>query len=265
MNKQKLTDGLTALETSAQLHKDAVNYMLKSTALSQKAVELFNEAVTEESETMVFKPTEDAILTFDPNKTVAWVDDKGFNVASVDAYRKYVVDLAKEEVEDAPNKTIHVDFEHKKEDITKTEVKGCKIITQAKMDEKFIVNKEKRTVVCLLVGHKSGHVYAKGIAKCDPNDTFNEHLGKLIAFYRAVSEEVPEIFLTVPNPEDFKNGDRVINTETENEFVLSEVKSGANFVADFYDIELGRTYYGFITPSETMKRVYKVLDDSNRK
>lgn len=56
----------------------------------------------------------------------------------------------------------------------------------------FIVNTEKRTVVALLKGINSGEIRARGIAKCDPSDVFNEHIGKAIALGRALGLDVSE-------------------------------------------------------------------------
>jgi len=73
----------------------------------------------------------------------------------------------------------------------------------------FIVNEEKRVVVVLLKGFKSGKVHTKGVAKCDPQDVFNIHIGKAIALYRALGQDVPEIFTNPPQPENTEVGDIV--------------------------------------------------------
>ena len=56
----------------------------------------------------------------------------------------------------------------------------------------FVINEEKRTVVALIKGVASGDLYAKGIAKYNPNDVFNEHIGKAIALGRALGLDVSE-------------------------------------------------------------------------
>lgn len=56
----------------------------------------------------------------------------------------------------------------------------------------FIINNEKRTVVVLVKGEDSGKIFEKGIAKCNPNDVFNEHIGKAIALGRALGLDVSE-------------------------------------------------------------------------
>src|SRR5699024_4552499 len=76
--------------------------------------------------------------------------------------------------------------------------------------EEFIVNKEKRTVVCLLKGSSRPKVYSGGIAKCAPNDCFNVHLGKAIALRRALGLDVPDEYLYAPQPTEVRKGDVVI-------------------------------------------------------
>lgn len=49
--------------------------------------------------------------------------------------------------------------------------------------EKFFVNQEKGIVVCVIEDYALDTV--RGIAKCDPNDVFDESVGKAIAGRRA--------------------------------------------------------------------------------
>lgn len=60
------------------------------------------------------------------------------------------------------------------------------------VDVSFIVNANKRTVVALMMGVSTGLVRSKGIAKCNPADVFNEHIGKAIALGRALGKDVSE-------------------------------------------------------------------------
>jgi hypothetical protein len=75
--------------------------------------------------------------------------------------------------------------------------------------EEFIVNKEKRTIVCILRWDYNGSIVARGIAKCDPTDCFNVHIGKAIALRRALGLEVPADYLSAPQPTDVRVGDVV--------------------------------------------------------
>lgn len=59
-------------------------------------------------------------------------------------------------------------------------------------DLEFVVNTEKNAVVALLKTQMRGKLVVKGIAKCHPNDVFNEHIGKAIALGRALGLDVSE-------------------------------------------------------------------------
>ncbi|MCY9063223.1 hypothetical protein MOE67_13565 [Bacillus inaquosorum] len=76
-------------------------------------------------------------------------------------------------------------------------------------DLEFIVNREKRTVVALLRGCKSGRAIEKGIAKAAPSDCFNVHIGKAIALRRALGLAVPDEYLNAPQPTEVRVGDVV--------------------------------------------------------
>ncbi len=74
---------------------------------------------------------------------------------------------------------------------------------------KFFINKEKRTVAALLVSRVSRRVFERGIAKCDPTDCFNVHIGKAIALRRALGLEIPDEYLNAPQPTEVRVGDVV--------------------------------------------------------
>ncbi|KIL30355.1 hypothetical protein [Bacillus subtilis] len=81
----------------------------------------------------------------------------------------------------------------------------------ATSDVEFVVNRDKRTVVALLKGARTGKVYAKGIAKAAPDDCFNVHIGKAIALRRALGLVVPDEYLNAPQPTEVRVGDVVSN------------------------------------------------------
>ncbi|KMK75406.1 hypothetical protein [Alkalihalobacillus pseudalcaliphilus] len=72
---------------------------------------------------------------------------------------------------------------------------------------KFVVNKEKRVVVALVIDIHNNSVYTKGIAKCAPNDCFNVHIGKAISLRRALGLHVPTEYLNAPQPTEVRIGD----------------------------------------------------------
>jgi hypothetical protein len=73
----------------------------------------------------------------------------------------------------------------------------------------FVVNRDKRTVVALLRIFKRGEVYARGIAKCHPDDCFNAAIGRAIALRRALGLEVPDEYLNAPQPTEVRVGNVV--------------------------------------------------------
>jgi hypothetical protein len=80
-------------------------------------------------------------------------------------------------------------------------------------DAEFIVNREKRTIVCLLRAQRydgKGKVVSRGIAKCAPDDCFNVHIGKAIALRRALGLPVPVKYLNAPQPTEVRVGDVVV-------------------------------------------------------
>jgi hypothetical protein len=85
-------------------------------------------------------------------------------------------------------------------------------------DVDFVVNREKRTVVSLMVYRVDGcaktTVITKGIAKCAPTDCFNAHIGKAIALRRALGLEVPAEYYNAPQPTEVRVGDviKMINS-----------------------------------------------------
>jgi len=114
--------------------------------------------------------------------------------------REEIVERAKADVKDLEERAQNGKF-----DTPATRFRG-------NLSVEFVVNREARTVVALLrllYTPKHRKVYAKGIAKCAPNDVFNVHIGKAIALRRALGLEVPAEYLSVPNPEEPRVGDVV--------------------------------------------------------
>jgi hypothetical protein len=99
--------------------------------------------------------------------------------------------------------------ERAKQSIRKLKINGYYRVGWAAANAEFHVNKEKRAVTVLLKGFQSGKVLGKAVAKCDPQDCFNEHIGKAIALHRALKQEIPEIYTNTPQPTKSQIGDRV--------------------------------------------------------
>lgn len=76
------------------------------------------------------------------------------------------------------------------------------------LEMEFYVNRDKRTVVAVLDGRYCPiDTKLRGIAKCDPEDCFNVHIGKAIALRRALGLDVPAKYLRTPQPTEPKVGD----------------------------------------------------------
>jgi len=76
----------------------------------------------------------------------------------------------------------------------------------------FVINPRKRTVVAIirfLPAYRNGEVFAKGIARCAPDDVFNSHIGRAIALRRALRLDVPQEYLKTPQPTEAHVGDIV--------------------------------------------------------
>jgi hypothetical protein len=77
---------------------------------------------------------------------------------------------------------------------------------------RFVVNRDKRTVIALLeIEEDDGkwRVWARGIARCAPDDCFNVHIGKAIALRRALGLPVPDEYVNAPQPKEARVGDIV--------------------------------------------------------
>lgn len=64
----------------------------------------------------------------------------------------------------------------------------------------FVINKKKRTVVCLLKGRHTNKIMKRGIIKCPVEDVWNEDIMKAAAIGKALGEDVTE-FEHAPQPE----------------------------------------------------------------
>jgi hypothetical protein len=98
---------------------------------------------------------------------------------------------------------------HLLEQYKNDELDGNYLVDGKECNAEFVVNREKRTVVCLIRGINTKKVHARGIAKCMPYDCFNIHIGKAIALCRALGKAVPDYLLNAPNPTEPQVGDVV--------------------------------------------------------
>jgi hypothetical protein len=86
-----------------------------------------------------------------------------------------------------------------------------RLLSSQRVKSSFVINKEKRTIVALVPDafRYPIKIRSRGIAKCDPTDCFNVHIGKAIALRRALGLEVPTEYLNAPQPTEVRVGDVV--------------------------------------------------------
>jgi hypothetical protein len=86
-----------------------------------------------------------------------------------------------------------------------------RLLSSQRAKSSFVINKEKRTIVALVPDafRYPIKIRSRGIAKCDPSDCFNVHIGKAIALRRALGLEVPTEYYNAPQPTEVRVGDVV--------------------------------------------------------
>ena len=97
-----------------------------------------------------------------------------------------------------------------------------------KSTPEFVVNSEKRTVVALVRVHGTKSIHGKGVAKCDPDDCFNSHIGRAIALRRAFDLMIPHVYLKAPQPTVVQAGDIVLDAGRELPVVDTSVSPFTN-------------------------------------
>jgi hypothetical protein len=111
------------------------------------------------------------------------------------------------------------------------------------------------------MSNDNNRAWARGIAKCDPTDVFNEHIGKAIALRRALGLEIPAEYIYAPDPTEIRVGDVVEGTYsgTRNKYrkTISEITSTSyKYAEGGFDYREGKGYTGS-TPFSL-----RVVDDS---
>lgn len=131
------------------------------------------------------------------------------------------------------------------------------------VNAEFIINEKKRTVVCLIRWTRDKSLDGRGVAKCNPNDVFNEHIGKAIALGRALGLDVSE-FEQAVQPTKAVNGQLL----TFNSGILSTVYEVINvnsndslkIIQDDNCKNVGKTAFGDF--SENLSPL-KIINDTN--
>lgn len=121
----------------------------------------------------------------------------------------------------------------------------------------FRVNTNKRAVTALIYGAFSKELVFKGIAKCHPDDVFNEHIGKAIALGRALGLDVSE-FENAPQPTIAVGQMVVSDIGTEYKvYSLENVVGNVKFRDSKGNLQ---DAIGGYLPDE---KWYKIIDDTN--
>ncbi len=161
--------------------------------------------------------------------------------------RAEIIEKAKGFIEESKNKNGY----YKNENLT-----GFESYWDLVVD--FVVNTEKRTIVALLKGYETLDVATKGIAKCDPSDVFNEHIGKAIALGRALGLDVSE-FEQAVQPDEVVKG-HIVETFLEMDVHHKTIKV---LNVEFCDGEIQLKHEGWgYTPFEPHLGD-KIINDTN--
>lgn len=128
----------------------------------------------------------------------------------------------------------------------------------------LIINNEKRTVVALIRTVTGKRLHHRGIAKCDPSDVFNEHIGKAIALGRALGLDVSE-FEQAVQPSHYAIGQIGINQLGTNcPFEIIKIGVGEVFKKNFepFTTSFGDTTKPLSFKSEHYKAL-TIINDTN--
>lgn len=136
-------------------------------------------------------------------------------------------------------------------------------------DVKFQINRKKNTVVALVYGGISQTLLSRGIAKCAPSDCFNVHIGMAIALRRALGLDIPQEYVSAPQPDEARVGDVVIKIEGFGagvSGVVEQVGGDHSPRKPTWTYVSGDRGLTFFDDSDThfwaFKHLVKVLDDS---
>jgi hypothetical protein len=131
---------------------------------------------------------------------------------------------------------------------------------------KFAVDRQKRKVTALafLRYASNGNIPEfTGRSFCAPGDVFNSHIGRAIALRRALGLEIPEEYVSAPQPTEVRIGDIVTYDrvrEYGTEYRVLSLGDGANLIisADEDEDMVGEYAYG----GDDVADGAQILDDS---
>jgi hypothetical protein len=159
----------------------------------------------------------------------------------------------------APVETAKTPQQLRDEIVEKAKADIERLLSSQRVKSSFVINKEKRTIVALVPDafRYPIKIRSRGIAKCDPTDCFNVHIGKAIALRRALGLEVPTEYLNAPQPTEVRVGD-VVRWKEYGSLYRIETKSGNTY--DLFHVEDKELY-----PKchyENIDKIVTIIDDS---
>lgn len=92
-------------------------------------------------------------------------------------------------------------------------------------DAVFKVNRQKRTVTCMLVGQGTGYVRKRATTKCHPNEVFNEDIGKAISLCLVRQIDIPQEFIDAVQPDEVVAGMKVIYDDEKSRGLLTVISN----------------------------------------
>ncbi|GAB0170516.1 hypothetical protein LSPCS325_39530 [Lysinibacillus sp. CTST325] len=131
------------------------------------------------------------------------------------------------------------------------------VVNMSICEVEFVVNEKKRTVVALLRWKFNQKIEAKGIAKCNPTDVFNEHIGKAIALGRALGLDVSEFEQAVQPTKAVKGMTVYYKNENCGQFIATIEKEREVQTANT-DLEQGDGYWKATIINDT-NAIYEVI------
>lgn len=198
--------------------------------------------------------TTDAIMEFVRNIHYIYKDSvPSDNYVAKISERGMVVEFAKQFIEDlkCQGKMAGYSWEYK-------QLRNKTIGILSAYNAQFIVNEEKRVVVCLLRSCIDGQVVHRGIARASEEDCFNSHIGKAISLAKALKKPIPDEFINSPQPEGIEGGDVVKygRFDAGRKYIIRKRISDVSFELNSWpdNKELAGIYSG----------PQKVIDDSAR-
>lgn len=209
------------------------------------------------TEVICYKGDDSKYAALDPNfRTVVVLDP--LDASGQGFFEEYALELVEEKT---PNELRAEIIEKAKEFVE--ECRNEKMVVRVDsrhytVDVSFIVNADKRTVVALLRGVSTDLVRVKRIAKCNPDDVFNEHIGKAIALGRALGKDVSE-FENAVQPTKAVLGQVIVWKLHKETVYRIDDKTGSYF--NFTDVKTNEKYCDY-EYCEIEKHT-NVVDDTN--